>query len=69
MDDRLTRESHGDYGSRPPLDYAGSGGTSIGVIFVILFLGAVVLGTTFIGAKPVSQSGGGAALPAPVQAN
>lgn len=62
MDEHFTRESHGSYGSRAPMDYDTGGGAGAGLLFAVIVLGAIVLGTFFIG------SGGAPApeaIPAP----
>ncbi len=50
MDDRFTRESHGSYDARAPMDY-GRGGSGGALLFIVVLLGAVVLGSFFIGAS------------------
>ncbi len=50
MDDHFTRESHGSYGTRAPMDY-GSGGSGGALLFIVVLLGAVVLGSFFLGAR------------------
>jgi hypothetical protein len=59
MDDHLSRNSHGSYGGRAPLDYGvgGSGGT--GLLIAVVVLGAIVVGSFFIGTgSGPSQDGG-----------
>lgn len=48
MDDQYSRDSHGSYGSRAPMDYS-SGGSGAGILFAVIVLGAIVLGSFFIG--------------------
>jgi hypothetical protein len=48
VDERITRDGHGDYYSRTPYDDAAMGGSGAGLLFAIMVIGAIVLGLFFL---------------------
>lgn len=49
VDERLTRDSHGEYSTRSSYDSAMSGGSGAGLLVAIMVIGAIVLALYFIG--------------------
>ncbi len=60
VDERLTRDSHGDYASRNTYDSAMSGGSGAGLLVAIMVIGAIVLALYFIGSGDGSAPATGA---------
>lgn len=59
MDEHLSRNSHGSYGGRAPLEYGAGGSGGTGLLIAVIVLGAIVLGSFFIGAGSEPEQDGG----------
>lgn len=75
VDERITRDGHGDYYSRTPFDDAAMGGSGASLLLAIMVIGAIVLGLFFLasgdgttsttGIEPVIAPADGATAAAP----
>ena len=61
MDERLSRDVHGEYHKPQPYDAAMSGGSGAGLLVAIMVIGAIVLALYFLGSGGPSSVEGSAA--------